>query len=190
MEKTAKGLLAHCKAQLGQIYWYGTFGQEPTLDLLSYKRRQYPNQMTAERYDYAKKHHVGKKGKRVFDCAGLIKSYWMMDAPTSKPGYIAAYDKSANMLKACCHERGPVGSMPEEPGLLVFLPGHVGIYAGKGKVIEARGFAYGVVETRLDARPWTEWGRLAWLEEEKAEKAGETNGTKKNEEECTCTCHK
>jgi len=188
MAKTAAGLLAHCKAQLGQIYWYGTFGQMPTLALLDQKRKQYPNQMTAERYDYAKKNHAGKKGKRVFDCAGLIKSYWMMETPDSNPKYLAAYDKSANMLKACCGAKGAIGTMPEEPGLLVFLPGHVGIYAGKGKVYEARGFAYGVVETALKSRPWTEWGRLSWLEEEtpeKKDKAKENN----SKEDCTCSCH-
>jgi len=187
MTKTAKGLLAHCKAQLGQIYWYGTFGQVPTLTLLDQKRKQYPNQMTAERYDYAKKNHAGKKGKRVFDCAGLIKSYWMMETPDSNPKYLAAYDKSANMLKACCGAKGAIGAMPEEPGLLVFLPGHVGIYAGKGRVYEARGFAYGVVETALRARPWTEWGRLSWLEEETTQENKKEENNSKGD--CTCDCH-
>ncbi|MDR0531896.1 MAG: C40 family peptidase [Oscillospiraceae bacterium] len=181
MAKTAAGLLAHCKAQLGQLYWYGTFGQAPTLNLLNQKRAQYPERITAARYDYAKKHHVGLPNTRVFDCAGLIKSYWMMDSPTAKPKYIAAYDKSANGLKACCALKGPISKLPEQPGLLVFMDGHVGIYIGGGKVVEARGFDYGVVETNLKARPWLEWGALSWLENEpKTEK----------EETCKCDCCK
>ena len=50
--------------------------------------------------------------------------------------------------------------MPDVPGVLVFMPGHVGIYIGNGKVIEARGHAYGVVETNLVGRGWKEWGKL------------------------------
>ena len=54
--------------------------------------------------------------------------------------------------------------MPDIPGVLVFMPGHVGVYVGNGKVIEARGHAYGVVETNLVGRGWKEWGKLDWIE--------------------------
>ena len=53
--------------------------------------------------------------------------------------------------------------MPEIPGVLVFMPGHVGIYCGDGKVVEARGFHYGVVETKLNERPWENWGKCPWI---------------------------
>jgi hypothetical protein len=42
--------------------------------------------------------------------------------------------------------------------------GHVGLYIGNGKVIEARGADYGVVTTKLNERQWTHWGMLDWLE--------------------------
>lgn len=48
------------------------------------------------------------------------------------------------------------------------MPGHVGIYVGNGEVIEARGHLYGVVKTKLKDRPWTDWGKLRWLEYQKA----------------------
>lgn len=54
--------------------------------------------------------------------------------------------------------------MPDIPGVLVFMPGHVGVYVGNGKVIEARGHAYGVVQTDLNKRGWKEWGKLNWIE--------------------------
>jgi len=175
MPKTPSGLTAHARAQLGQLYWYGTFGQRPTLDLLDQKRKQYPNMMTQARYDYAKKNHVNRV-KRVFDCAGLIKSYWMMDHPDANPKYLVAYDKSAAGLKDSCPVKGKIATIPEEPGLLVFIgTSHVGLYLGNGKVMEARGFDHGVVETRLRDRPWDSWGRLGWLENEK-------------EELCQCQC--
>jgi cell wall-associated NlpC family hydrolase len=179
LAKTLQGLCAHAKAQVGQLYWYGTFGQRPTLDLLLQKRRQYPKYMTAERYDYAKKYHVGKE-KRVYDCAGLVKSYWMTTQPADMPKYNVAYDKSAAGMKAACKTKGKLSDMPDTPGLLVFQGmSHVGVYVGSGKVTEARGFSYGVVETALNDRPWDSWGKLDWLEEEQSEK---------KEEACTCNC--
>lgn len=53
--------------------------------------------------------------------------------------------------------------MLDIPGILVFMAGHVGVYIGHGKVIEARGHAYGVVETNLIGRGWKEWGKLDWI---------------------------
>ena len=67
-------------------------------------------------------------------------------------------------MKANCSERGTLETMPDIPGVLVFMPGHVGVYVGNGKVIEARGHAYGVVETNLVGRGWKEWGKLDWIE--------------------------
>ena len=184
MAHTAHGLAAHARAQIGQLYWYGTFGNRPTLDLLDCKRKQYPGQMTAARYDYAKKNHVGKN-KRVFDCAGLVKSYWMMDGPDTNPKYIVKYDKSAAGLKDCCGAKGKISAMPEQPGLLVFIgTSHVGIYLGGGKVAEARGFDYGVVETQLSQRGWDTFGRLDWLENEPA--CTNQNNTQQEESQCLC----
>ncbi len=54
--------------------------------------------------------------------------------------------------------------------MLVFFPGHVGVYVGNGEVIEARGHAYGVVKTKLKARPWKQWGKLKWIEYVEEEK--------------------
>jgi len=178
MAKTARGLVAHARAQVGHYYWYGTFGQRPTLDLLDRKRRMYPSIWTAARYDHARNNHVGDMRRRAFDCSGLIKSYWMMETPDSNPRYIPTRDKSAAMLRALCTQRGNIASIPEEPGLLVFIgTGHVGVYIGNGQVVDARGFSHGVVETRLNARAWDTWGRLSWLEGEREETA------------CHCQCN-
>ena len=103
-------------------------------------------------------------GKRVFDCVGLIKGYLWSETVTSIPKYNINQDKDVNGIKASCSEKGTLETMPDIPGVLVFMPGHVGVYVGNGKVIEARGHAYGVVETNLVGRGWKEWGKLDWIE--------------------------
>ena len=60
--------------------------------------------------------------------------------------------------KGCKH--GLIDSLPDVPGILLFKSGHVGVYIGGGLAIEAEGFAYGVVETKVSKRPWTEWAYL------------------------------
>jgi hypothetical protein len=161
--KTAQGLVAHARAQLGLPYFYGTYGQRPTAELIDYKRRQYPGQWSQERVAYAKQHYLN--APRVYDCAGIVKSYWMQDSPTTPAKYVEKYDKSAGGLKVCCSTRGPISSIPEVPGVLVFIgTRHVGVYAGGGRVIEAKGFNYGVVESNLKRGSWDAWGKLGWLD--------------------------
>ena len=156
--KTAAGLVAYAKAQLGKPYWYGTYGQKATSALLKSKRAQYPEYYDQKKY---KVKFTTQYGERVHDCAGLIKGYLWSETPTSAPKYNAAQDWGANgMLANHCREHGPIATIPEVPGVLVFYPGHVGVYIGNGEVVEARGHDYGVVKTKLNARSWKNWGKL------------------------------
>jgi len=170
-EKTAAGLVAHAAAQEGMYYWYGTFGQAPTQALLDQKRAQFPSMYTAANYNSAKA-QVGAKGKRVYDCAGLVKSYWMQADPAAVPVYRSAYDLSANGLYQKCTTRGALASLPETPGALTFIydakkgsASHVGVYLGGGQVIDAANFTKGVKKDAVKIRGWTHWGLLpeAWL---------------------------
>ena len=54
----------------------------------------------------------------------------------------------------------------------------MGVYIGGGKVIEARGHAYGVQETYLNRRGWNFWGMPDWLDYENAEPEGGTENEK------------
>lgn len=157
--KTSAGLVAYVKAQLGNPYWYGTFGQKATKSLLNAKTKQYPKHYTPKRMDKYKM----QLGARVHDCIGLIKGYLWSNSPTSSPKYNESQDVSANGMLKLCKEQGKISTLPEIPGVLVFMKGHVGVYIGKGKVIEARGFNYGVVETALEDRKWTSWGKCPWI---------------------------
>lgn len=156
--KTNNGLVEYAKAQLGLPYWYGTYGQTGTADLYAYKRRQYPV------YYKSWDDFPTQYGKRVHDCVGLIKGYLWSDTPTAKPKYNSNQDVSANGMLSKCTEKGTIASMPDVPGVLVFMSGHVGIYIGNGEVIEARGHEYGVVKTKLKSRQWVNWGKCPWIE--------------------------
>ena len=171
MAKTNDDLVAYAKAQLGKPYWYGTFGNTASAQLLSAKRKQYP-----ERYDSSKFRTgwSGQYGLRVHDCVGLIKGYLWSDTATSTPKYNAKQDVSADGMLEVCKEKGKIGTLPELPGVLVFLPGHVGVYIGNGEVIEARGHDYGVVKTKLNGRDWKNWGKCPWIEYGKVQKTTET----------------
>lgn len=156
MSKTNIGLVNYCKTQLGLPYWYGTYGQTSSRQLYTAKKKQYPAQYT---WACPK----DQLGKRVHDCVGLIKGYLWSDTPTSKPKYNAKQDVSANGMYNACKIKGNINSIPDEPGVLVFMDGHVGVYIGNGYVIEARGHKYGVVKTKLAGRGWARWGKCPWI---------------------------
>lgn len=157
MAKTNKGLVEYAKAQLGKPYWYGTFGQAASKSVYNQKKKQYPVY-----YKWAYSSNV--EGVKVHDCVGLIKGYLWCDSPTdTTPNYNGLQDLSANMMKDACKITGNIDSMPEIPGLLVFMDHHVGVYIGNGEVIEARGHAYGVVKTKLSSRKWISWGKCPYI---------------------------
>lgn len=157
--KTGKGLAEYAIAQLGRPYWWGTFGQTASASLYESKKAQYPGYYTASDFQ-------SQYGQRVHDCCGLIKGYRWSDTPNSTPKYSVAQDVAVRGLYDQCTKRGDIGSMPDTPGVCVFMKdmGHVGVYIGGGQVIEAKGHAYGVVQTKLNGRGWAYWGMPGWLD--------------------------
>lgn len=165
--KTNTGLADYCQKQLGKPYWYGSFGQSATRSLYNAKKKQYPSYYTAD--DFEKQISGGQK---VHDCIGLVKGYmWCKDADDGKPVYRSNGfpDVSADGQYTRSKRKGAaISTLPEEVGVLVFMPKHVGVYIGGGWVIEARGHAFGVVKTRLKDRPWTKWAYIDEIEYTKA----------------------
>ena len=163
MSKTGQGLVEYAKAQLGKPYWWGTFGQTASAALLAQKRTQYPEYYTAEDFP-------AQFGQKVHDCVGLIKGYLWCDTPDSEPIYKAAQDVAVSGLFMACSESGSIDTMPDMPGVCVFMRdmSHVGVYIGDGYVVAATGHAKGVVKTKLAGRGWGLWGKPRWISYEAA----------------------
>jgi peptidoglycan hydrolase-like protein with peptidoglycan-binding domain len=104
-----------------------------------------------------------REGKWCADCVGLIKAFfWKHGDLTAQPVYKSnnCPDKSANGMIAYCSETGPISTMPDEPGLVVWKDGHIGVYVGGGYTVEMKGFAYDCKRNKLSSGPWKKWGRL------------------------------
>ena len=139
--------------QVGNGYWYGCYvPMIGTEALLAYKAKQYPNVYSATYISASRKW----LGKPVCDCVGLVKGVvWQAEFQGK---YQAASDLSANGMYAKCAVKGPIATIPEKPGLVVWKDGHIGVYVGNGVVVESRSVEWGVVRTFLKDRPWTNWG--------------------------------
>ena len=163
--KTNEGLAAYARKALaeGWRYWYGATGVKCTAELLARKTAQYPEHYKSDRTTRCNRDIA--EGRMAADCIGLAKGYMWLDEDTGRQVYKAnaCPDASANGMFAQSIEKGDIASMPDVPGLMVRFNGHTGVYVGGGRVIEARGFNYGVVETEIDRRPWTHWYRLPGL---------------------------
>lgn len=97
-------------------------------------------------------------GMTVWDCSGLFRGAWRKLSAYKSGGATTIYN-------TWCTEKGPIDTMPDEPGIAVFRWGgknmkHIGLYIGGGDVIEARGSREGVIQRALSSYPWTHWGRL------------------------------
>lgn len=163
MNKTNIGLIEYCRKQLGKPYWYGTFGQKASRWLYDYNKSRLPSYYKASNFQ-----QQIAEGQKVHDCIGLIKGYmWCSSPDDERPVYKSNGfpDISSDGQYSRSTKKGAnISTLPEVPGILVFMTGHVGVYIGKGKVIEARGHDFGVVETNLKDRPWKCWAYIDEIE--------------------------
>ena len=156
-------------------YMWGTFGMKITESLINQKERQYPSRYSEGRKDYLRTCTKGLCW--AWDCAGLIKGIlWGWNADEGFPYGGGAYssngvpDTNVSGMKTLCTELS-ADFTTIVPGELLFMPDHVGVYIGDGKVIEATLGSHGdgVVYTNLAGRGWTQHGKLSFIEYAKEE---------------------
>jgi hypothetical protein len=145
----------------GWGYVWGTYGDILTDSLLGYKLEQYPDGVGS----YEEFIRSNWLGGRTTDCVGLIKGYGWLNPDTLEIEYgtNGMPDIGADSVYKSASVSGPMDTMPDIPGLAVWKSGHIGIYIGNGKVIEAMGTKYGVVKTNLADRSWSAWLEIPYI---------------------------
>ncbi|MCD8322031.1 MAG: C40 family peptidase [Oscillospiraceae bacterium] len=142
-------------------YVWGTFGNVLTMDEYASKLAQYPDNVG--RYSsFILQNWIGR---RTADCVGLIKSYGWYDPDTGSIEYGSngMEDVDTEGMYEAATVKGEIDTLPETSGVIVYMPGHVGVYIGGGYVIESIGTEGGVVKTRLDGRGWTDWFQCPYI---------------------------
>lgn len=145
----------------GWGYVWGTYGDVLTESLFSYKLEQYPDGVG----NYESFIRDNWLGGKTTDCVGLIKGYGWLNPDTLEIEYGTndMPDIGADSMYKNATVSGPMATMPDVPGLAVWKSGHIGIYVGNGKVIEAMGTKYGVVKTNLADRSWSAWLEIPYI---------------------------
>ena len=96
------------------------------------------------------------------DCSGLI-----VYALRKLGAFTSNQDMGSGSLRNILKNRGKFKDMPDIPGLIVWRTGHIAIYVGEGKIVEAKGTDYGVVYSNAKTANFTEYGYLPYFEYEK-----------------------
>lgn len=161
--KNAHDLVAYATHawESGWGYVWGTYGNVLTESLLEYKLQQYPDGV-GKYEDFIRANWLDG---RTTDCVGLIKGYGWLDPNdlTIKYGTNGMPDITANTMYHNATVSGPISTIPDTPGLAVWMDGHIGVYIGGGEVIEASGTKKGVVKTQLAGRDWTHWLEVPYI---------------------------
>lgn len=152
------------------VYLWGTFGAPLTDSLIRQKAAQYPKRYSEKRKEALRA--LTEKQPWAFDCVGLIKGIlwgWNADETRSFGGAVyqsnGVPDRGASAFANACTEKS-TDFDTVEIGELVYRSGHVGVYVGDGKVVEAtlKGKYDGVVITELSEGNWKGHGKLPYLD--------------------------
>ena len=143
-------------------YVFGTYGTVLSEEMLRTKMSQYPSDVAV----YEEFIRENWLGRRTADCVGLIKGYgWFNTASQEiEIGANGMPDIGSDGMYANATEKGPINTIPEIPGLAVWHAGHIGIYIGDGKVVEAMTTTVGVVVTDVFSRSWTHWLKIPYID--------------------------
>ena len=150
MNLTGQGLAAHGVCKKGTPYFYGSKMKVLTETFMAQMHKAYPKTVTTAYMALAR----AKKmvGHVCVDCSGLISSYTKKELGSSQ-------------LYSQAYARLPISTWKDWAiGVVTYKKGHVGIYIGEGKVVEAKGINYGVVITDITKGGWTHGLTFSWID--------------------------
>lgn len=89
--------------------------------------------------------------KRVTDCYGLVKAcvWWNNDSVNPTYNKNRLMDRNQEGAYNAAKEKGPLNTIPEIPGLILWMRGHAGIYIGDGEFIECVGAPVGMRKGKI-----------------------------------------
>lgn len=148
-------------ADKGWGYVWGTYGTVLSPDFLESKIIQYPDEVGGKE-DFIRENWLGK---RTADCVGLIKGYSWYDTASQMTILVSngMPDIGADTMYENATEKGTIDTIPEIPGLAVWKEGHIGVYIGDGKVVEAYGTTSGVIRSELANGGWSHWLKIPYI---------------------------
>lgn len=164
---TAQGLVEYCLKMIKEpnIYLWDGNGQYVTTEVVNQLAAKFPDWYTPERK--AVRLALADKGIRGWDCIGIIKGYAWNDYHQDNTAlYSKENDYSTRTLIKAAKIQGPIEDMPEKPGLVLWKPGHVGVYIGDGQVIDVACVTHatdithlvgGIQQLPIEATAWTHW---------------------------------
>lgn len=167
--KTNTGLVAYAQRALSEKWGYclGTFGNTLTATLLSQKCTQ--GNDVGEYNTRHKAYLNGFMGKRVSDCYGIVKGYVWTEG-NGEPKYIGGQDRNQEGAYSAAKEKGLISSIPEIPGLVLWMKGHAGVYIGNGEFIECAGAPTGMFRGKVSngkvvsGSKFTHWFRDTYID--------------------------
>lgn len=158
-ELSSEGLISYtedCCMNIRTSYVWGGMMDLVDKNIIELLSKRYKDYYTDDKITQYK----SQIGKEIYgcDCSGLIKSYFF--GGLNHPLYEELYDINSSMMLYISDQKGEIDTLPEIEGICLYMPGHVGIYAGNGKVIEStenEGIGNGVVKSTFMDRRWTHW---------------------------------
>lgn len=145
--KTNIELVQFAKKALNENWGYclGSFGNILTTSFMNQKMSQGGG---VGSYNTKHKAYLQKfLNKRVTDCYGLVKAFiWWNNGQVK---YVSAQDRNQKGAYNAAKEKGSISTIPEMPGLILWMRGHAGIYIGNGEFIECVGAPVGMRKGKI-----------------------------------------
>ena len=153
-QENIKKVIEFLESKVGCGYAFGAEGQILTENLLNDFKSKFKGNVKESTEKWL--------DKECYDCSGLVMK--ALDQAGIKVHHNAEATWAEDLK-----QRGDIKDIPKDKLCLVFRRQndkmvHIGVYLGNGKVIEAKGADFGVVESDFKPGNWTHWGIPARLE--------------------------